>query len=186
MVAWHSPPTAGNWRLVGSSIDVRDVASGRELFSPSVPGEAQSIAVSPTSPELAVGTADGKICLFDVRSGKVSGAPITAATSNVLGLAYSSDGRLLAAALRNGTTVLVDRASGELMGNPFPKVTGALPTLLFTQNRDLVITYLGTGVAWQTDVTTLERYACQVAGRDITPAEWASVLPNRPYQPVCP
>jgi WD40 repeat protein len=194
----HSYPVAGNaaglafsfdsreLASLGSGIDVRDIASGHELFSPSVPSEAESIALSPTAPELAVGTADGKIYLFDVRSGKASESPITAAASNVFGLAYSSDGRLLAAALRDGTTVLVDRASGELLGNPFPKVTGALPTVLFAANRDLVINYVGTALAWPTDVATLERYACQVAGRDITPAEWANVLPNRPYQHVCP
>lgn len=31
-----------------------------------------------------------------------------------------------------------------------------------------------------------ERFACRAAGRDLTPAEWPDVLPDRAYRPVCP
>jgi hypothetical protein len=57
---------------------------------------------------------------------------------------------------------------------------------LFTPKGDLLI--LGNGVAadWPTDLGSWERYACQVAGRDMTPTEWTNVLPHRPYQRVCP
>ena len=57
---------------------------------------------------------------------------------------------------------------------------------LFTANGDLLINYLGTPTDWPTNLGAWARYACQVAGRDITPAEWADVLPDRPYQHVCP
>ena len=36
------------------------------------------------------------------------------------------------------------------------------------------------------DVRTWERFACQVAGRNLTRAEWHDLLPNRPYETVCP
>jgi hypothetical protein len=49
-----------------------------------------------------------------------------------------------------------------------------------------MVLYNGVAADWPTDVSSWERYACQVAGRDITPTEWANVLPNRPYQHVCP
>ena len=29
-------------------------------------------------------------------------------------------------------------------------------------------------------------FACMVAGRDLTKAEWRDLLPDRPYQHVCP
>jgi hypothetical protein len=36
------------------------------------------------------------------------------------------------------------------------------------------------------DVGTWERFACQVAGRNLTRAEWRDLLPDRPYKLVCP
>jgi hypothetical protein len=36
------------------------------------------------------------------------------------------------------------------------------------------------------DVRTWKRFACQVAGRDLTQAEWRDLLPQRSYQHVCP
>jgi hypothetical protein len=36
------------------------------------------------------------------------------------------------------------------------------------------------------DTGTWERFACRVAGRDFTRAEWHDVLPNRAYRSVCP
>ena len=38
---------------------------------------------------------------------------------------------------------------------------------------------------WPTDLRTWMDFACQVAGRDLTRAEWDDLLPNRPYQHVC-
>ncbi len=35
------------------------------------------------------------------------------------------------------------------------------------------------------DRPTLQRFACRIAGRDLTPEEWRELLPNRPYRPVC-
>jgi len=29
-------------------------------------------------------------------------------------------------------------------------------------------------------------FACQMAGRDLTEAEWEDFLPAQPYRPVCP
>jgi hypothetical protein len=39
---------------------------------------------------------------------------------------------------------------------------------------------------WPVDRPTLQRRACQIAGRHLTPDAWTDVLPNRPCRPVCP
>jgi hypothetical protein len=57
---------------------------------------------------------------------------------------------------------------------------------LFTSSGDLLINYVGTATDWPINLGAWESYACQVAGRDITPEEWANVLPHRPYEHVCP
>ncbi|HEV3260793.1 MAG TPA: hypothetical protein VG013_28320, partial [Gemmataceae bacterium] len=165
--------------------EVMNVASDRRLFTAHIAGEAHSLAYSPTAPELAIGSSNGRIYLWNTQRGTQTAA-ITAAASNVVSVAYSTDGKLLAAGLRDGTSVLLDRATGETLGQPFPAEPGALPTLLFSSNGQLVINYTGTATIWPTDLAALQRYACQVAGRDITPGEWSSVLPGRPYQHLCP
>jgi hypothetical protein len=35
-------------------------------------------------------------------------------------------------------------------------------------------------------LNTWEQFACRVAGRNLTRAEWHDVLPNRAYRPTCP
>ena len=41
-------------------------------------------------------------------------------------------------------------------------------------------------IEWPTDRPTLQRFACRIAGRDLTRDEWNELLPNRPYRHVCP
>jgi WD40 repeat protein len=36
------------------------------------------------------------------------------------------------------------------------------------------------------DATNLMRYLCALAGRSLTPAEWAQYVPNLEYHRVCP
>jgi WD40 repeat protein/class 3 adenylate cyclase len=168
-----------------STVEVMNVASGRQLFTAHVAGDAYSLAYSPTAPELAIGSSNGRIYLWNTQRGSQTAA-IIAAASNVVSVAYSTDGKLLAAGLRDGTSVLLDRATGETLGQPFPAEPGAVPVLLFSSNGQLVINYTDTATIWPTGLAAWERFACQVAGRDITPAEWSSVLPGRPYQHLCP
>ncbi len=70
--------------------------------------------------------------------------------------------------------------------NSFPTLRGAAPAPLFEANGDLFIDYLSDAAQWPTDLQTWERFACQVAGRDLTRADWNDVLPDRPYRHVCP
>jgi hypothetical protein len=49
-----------------------------------------------------------------------------------------------------------------------------------------VINLLANAIEWPMDVHTWERFACGVAGRNLTRAEWHDLLPNRPDQAACP
>jgi WD40 repeat protein len=170
----------------GSTVEVSDASSGRPLPSPKVPGQLQSIAFSPVAPVLGIGTGDGKLYQWDTDNDRLVGRPITVGASNVLSIAYSPDGKLLVASLRDNSTRLIDLASGQQLGNSFPIEGGIFTAPAFSAQGDLLIVYDGTGTDWPTSLDTWEQYACQVAGRDITPEEWANVLPHRPYQHVCP
>ena len=39
---------------------------------------------------------------------------------------------------------------------------------------------------WETDLDRALDFAWQMAGRNLTEAEWAQFLPEQPYQFVCP
>jgi WD40 repeat protein/class 3 adenylate cyclase len=169
----------------GSTVEIRDASSGRQLPSPRVPGQPYAIAFSPGTPVLGIGTPDGKLYQWNIERDVQVGPVITVAASNVLQIAYSPDGKLLEASLRDGSTRLIDLESGQQLGNSFPTVNG-FTVPLFTATGDLLLGYVNTATDWPTGLAAWEHYACQVAGRDITPAEWASVLPDRPYQHVCP
>ena len=56
----------------------------------------------------------------------------------------------------------------------------------FAPDGDLAIAHLEDTVKWPMDPRKWMRFACQVAGRDLTPAEWSDVLPDREYRRVCP
>jgi WD40 repeat protein/class 3 adenylate cyclase len=169
-----------------STIEVWDARSGADLFSPRVNGHATSIAFSPDGRLLGAGTEDGKVVLWDVRSGEPVGSPIQVATAWIDSLAFSPDGDLFVASSGDQTATLWDLRSRKRLGNAFPVEQGSVPVARFAPDGDLVIDNLVDTALWPTDPQTWVSFACQVAGRDLTPEEWSDLLFGRPYQHVCP
>jgi hypothetical protein len=92
---------------------------------------------------------------------------------------------LLVAGSSDQTTTLLDLRSRKPLGNAFPNEQSAITVPTFEPNGDLFINYLSNGEEWPMDLRKWERSACQVAGRDLTRAEWSDLLPNRPYRHIC-
>ncbi len=170
----------------GSSIEVWDAHSGVELFSPHVDGHATSIAFSPDGRLLGAGTEDGKAVLWNAASGMQLGSPLQVANGAIDPISFSPDGRLLAASSLDQTATLWDLRSRKRLGNSFPIEQAWVPVAQFAPNGDLMIDRVSAMAQWPTDLQTWERFACQVAGRDFTRAEWTDVLPDRPYRQICP
>jgi class 3 adenylate cyclase/WD40 repeat protein/energy-coupling factor transporter ATP-binding protein EcfA2 len=168
----------------GSLIKVWAARSGTELYEHR--GLATVIAFSPDGRLLGAGTTDGKLVLLNARDGRQVATPIRVATETLETISFSPDGRQFAATSADLTTTLWDLRSRKRLGNSFPVRQEALPVAQFTPKGDLLIVYLADAAQWPTDMRTWKRFACQVAGRDLTRAEWADLLPNRPYQPLCP
>ena len=101
-------------------------------------------------------------------------------------VAVSPDGRLLATGDWAAHATLWDLRTHERLGNSFPEVPGVAPQVAFEPNGRLLITELGSASEWPVDRPTLQRFACRVAGRSLSPDEWRAVLPNQPYRRVCP
>jgi WD40 repeat protein/class 3 adenylate cyclase/tRNA A-37 threonylcarbamoyl transferase component Bud32/energy-coupling factor transporter ATP-binding protein EcfA2 len=170
----------------GSPIEVWDARLGQRKLSVAVDGYAASLAFSPDGRRLAAGTNDGKVLLLGAQDGERRGPPIEVGKNEINPVSFSPDGRLLAASAADQTATVWDLASRTRLGTTFPTVQGTLPVANFAPDGDLVISYLADAVKWPMDPRTWERFACKVAGRDLTPAEWDDILPDRNHQRVCP
>jgi WD40 repeat protein len=171
-----------------STIEVWDARSGDELFSPRLDGQAASIAFSPDSRVLGAGTTDGKIVLLDAHDGRPIGSPITVggATGDIFQISFSPDSRLLGASASDKTTTLWDLRSRKRLGDTFPVTPNWFTSSYFAPGGEFVVENAWDTALWPTDLRTWIDFACQVAGRDLARAEWDDLLPNRPYQHVCP
>jgi WD40 repeat protein len=168
-----------------STVEVWDARSGEELFSPDAGGRANSIAFSPDGRLLGAGTEDGKVVLWNAHNGESVGPPIQAAAAAINPISFSPDGRLFVVSSADQTATLWDIASRKRIGNTFPIEPGVIPAAHFAPNGDVVIDYLAKAAVWPTELQTWVRFACRVAGRDLTRAEWTELLPDRPYRHVC-
>ena len=169
----------------GSTLVAWDTRTGAELLRRSAGVQTTSFDVTPDSHLIGIGTADGKILLLDARTGRQDGTPTNVASGHVASVAFSPDGRTFIASSNDGTASLWDLRSRKRLGNPFPPYPGAVPAVVFEPNGRLLMIPLSNAFEWPTDVKSWERFACRVAGRDLTPAEWHDLLPNRAYRPVC-
>jgi WD40 repeat protein len=158
-----------------------DARSGVRLFD--VP--ATTFALSRDSRTLAAGTGDGRVRFFSAHSGRRRGPATKMAGGTIFQLAVSPDGRLLAVSAADTTATVWEIRSRTRVGDAFPVANGLVPQVAFEPSGRLLITELGSALEWPLDRATLQRFACQVAGRDLTREQWHEVLPNRSYQPVC-
>ena len=161
------------------------VRSGRQLFDR---GDlnANAFDIAPGSELLGVGTERGQFLLLDPRTGRPTAPPIQVANSPVEQVSFSPDGRSYAIALNDNTASVWDARSGTRVGNTFGPYTAAGAGVLFEPNGRLLIELPASAIEWPMNVNAWEQFACRVAGRDLTRAEWHHALPNRAYRPTCP
>jgi WD40 repeat protein len=170
----------------GSTVAAWDARTGAPRFERTQEDHMTALAPLPDSRTLLVGDEDGVVGLWDARTGKPMGAPRTAAAGGVAQIAVSPDGRRFVVADFAGSAKLWDVATLERVGDEFPVSDGIIPAVAFASRGRLVITEPGSATVWPTDRPTLQRFACQVAGRNLTRDEWNDLLPTRPYRQLCP
>jgi WD40 repeat protein len=160
--------------------------SGKELFRRRLAYHATTIAYSSDSRLLALGTETGQVRFWNARSGAPQGPPIHPSTSTVSQISFSPDGPLLVVSAQDTNTTLWDVRSRKQVGLSFPSRPGVLTAPVFEPDGRLLIDYLADAAEWPINVSMWERFACKVAGRNLTQAEWRDILPNRSYMRVCP
>jgi WD40 repeat protein len=124
--------------------------------------------------------------LWDARDGRQRGPATQGAGGSIVQIAFSPDGRRLGIGSFDQTASIWEVGSRNRVGGTFPVAAGVAPGVAFASDGRFILTELGDIVTWPTDRARLQRFACQVAGRDLTRDEWHDLLQNRPYRSVCP
>ena len=107
-------------------------------------------------------------------------------------VAFSPDGATIAIAAGDGvelwsTTTRTQIGLALPGAPPQGKSPGGPGNLRFTHGTRLVIVSPnGLATIWNVTARAWAVHACEIAGRNLTQAEWRRYLPNRPYAAVCP
>jgi DNA-binding SARP family transcriptional activator/WD40 repeat protein len=128
----------------------------------------------------------GRFWTLDARTWKPRGRPLSGASGRGA-FAISPDGRTLATASNDGGTQLWELASGRAIGNPLPGVADQSAGATFIDGGTHLATVYNNrqGYVWDVRPESWARWACDIAGRTLTRAEWKDVLPERSYAPAC-
>ncbi|HYI17135.1 MAG TPA: protein kinase [Solirubrobacteraceae bacterium] len=148
-------------------------------------GEGTRVRFSPDGRLLAVGAFDGYTRLWDVATRRPVGSPLAGHEAGVATAEFSPDGRMLATSGLDGTVILWDIPSRRSLGT-LPGPLGFTATRFSRDGRHLfVLRETGLALRWEVTPDAWSQHACRVAGRDLTPAEWADLVPDEDYRRVC-
>jgi WD40 repeat protein len=113
---------------------------------------------------------------------------MTAGSAPVYALAFSPDGRTLAAAGAGGTIRLWDAATQQEIGTPMTAGSAPVYALAFSPDgRTLAAVSSGATRRWDVAFpASLTAAACALAGQSLTQVQWASYAGTEPFQQVCP
>jgi WD40 repeat protein len=136
---------------------------------------------------LIIGDNDGRAQLYDGRTFRPLGRPLVGHAGYVLTADFSPDGRTVATSSADGTVRLWDTGSTRLIGTPLPGVPNVEVGVAFIRGGTHIAAAYdsGQGYAWDVRPSSWARYACAVAGRELTRTEWDEALPGRQYAPAC-
>ncbi len=168
------------WALV-------DLDSGAVLREGALAIAPHSSALSPDGRRWAV-AGSGRVEIVDLVAGgsRISDDVGVEAESEGEHLAYSGDGSLLASADGTGRVSLWDGRTAELLGTVAPSSEMSSPVFLSDDRTVLIAAWDGTVYEWDTSIEHAVDFACHVLGHGLTRAQWHQLLPNHPFEPVCP
>jgi WD40 repeat protein len=159
-----------------------------------VPGTADpsarpvSLAFSPDSRTVAIGSTDGTTRLWDVATGHVR-ATLSANTTPIASVAFSPDSRTVAIGSTDGTTRLWDVATGHVRATLSANTT-PIASVAFSPDSRTVATSSTNGtirlwdVALPNPAQSIDKI-CSAVRRDLTTHERSVYLTGQPQRPTC-
>jgi DNA-binding SARP family transcriptional activator/WD40 repeat protein/energy-coupling factor transporter ATP-binding protein EcfA2 len=160
-----------------------DYVSGQVRHWPALGSKVLSRFPSPDGRRLLIGTETGTGLLDATTMRWIS--PPNAAQARLVGggTKFSDDGSLVAS-VSNGRLSHWDGRTGAYLGSASVDWDGD-PAFSKDDSQLLFAGETGTVMSWNLDPASWVAAACRIAGRDLTPAEWRTYVPARPFVPVC-
>jgi WD40 repeat protein len=146
-----------------------------------------SVAFSPDGTTLAFGTGGGTIDLWDLRTQQIT-AVLIGHTAPVSSIAFSPDGNTLASGSADHTVRLWDLRTLQTIAT-LGVGASQVNSVAFSPDGNTLAAGSADGSIrlWDANLASVQRYACQIADRNLTQAEWnAYVGSAQPYQRTCP
>jgi WD40 repeat protein len=145
------------------------------------------VAFTPDGRFIVGGSYKGWVRLWSARTFKPVEGTFPAHAGRVESVSVSPDGRILATGGPESAVRLWDLRSQTPFGAPLPALPGHGAAPIFSPDGAhlFALTDGGVGYRWDVRPASWARYACAVAGRGLTRAEWEEALPGRPYAPAC-
>jgi len=179
--------TASNfWYGVGTRWMLVDLDDGAVVADGPLSINGRAVAVSSDGRQATVSSQDGEVMMLDLLTGKRVGQPDVSPHESSTSVKYSPDGRRF---LTSGSDSIVGLWDGET-GQPVARIVTPRRynnAEFAADGGSVIIAPLSGGPVyrWDTRLEAAVAFACRVAGRELTHAEWAQQFGDRPYQEVC-
>lgn len=167
---------------------VRADGTGAARSFHSADDNATALVFSPDSRRLVTADSDGSAREWTLATGTGAdlGMPLGAASAVIYGAGFDPKGDTLVTFAGDGSAQLWDADSASAVG---PRLTGGTTPVLgvgwLDENTLGTLQADGTIRQFSVGFDVLQRRACSIAGRTLTPAEWNQYLPGRPFSPAC-
>jgi len=188
-VATGVPKSAwGFWRIPCSDWALVDLESGSLLDTGTTGPEADisRIDFSPGGDRVAVDGSGGFVIL-DLETGQPVRPPVAVHDDIVLSLLYSPDGSRILTSGADASAALWDAETGRLIARVVTPPLFSVSQFLADGRSVLVADeYEGAVYRWDARPDYAVEFACRLAGRDLTKAEWAEQFGDRTFQETCP
>ena len=150
-------------------------------------GDPLALGFAPDG-RLETGTENGIVQSWNVQTGKEIGRPLLATPAPVSSLAFQPGTDVFATGGGSGGFVkLWDAKTLTQIGSAFPGSPGQWANAQFTPDGSRLITIYadGRGAVWPVSLAAWKARACQVAGHNLTRAQWSRFVPHHAYARVC-
>ena len=147
------------------------------------------LAYSPDGSMLAAAGAEGEVTVLDTATGRQVNAPAKLTSDFISDVEWLPDNNTVVASGADSVAVLYDVDADIVRAGSMPAADSleAGYAFLLPEPDDEVVVLDGQhpGLRYPLDVGLWLARACEVAGRDLTRAEWARYVPEEPYRPTC-
>jgi len=190
LLVWNADGTRLHTGGQDGSLRTFDTATWTVLSEHVLAADASALRLgrlTPDGTQVVVPTEAGTIFLVDAATGEPQGEPFVAAGTQLQNAMLVNKGSVLAAISRDGKLRLWDVATRRAIGPPIAGHVEYAPSLDGISDTVLMSGGAADGrlITWTLDPASWVARACDLAGRNLSRAEW-DLYVGGDYQPTCP